>query len=41
MTRYWTCTPDGEHFFVLQSPRVAASGIVEVVTDFASLVNRR
>jgi Tol biopolymer transport system component len=39
--RYWTCTPDGEHFFVLQSPRTVASGIVEVVTDFASLVNRQ
>jgi hypothetical protein len=40
-THYWTCTPDGERFFVLQSPRTVASGIVEVVTDFASLVNRQ
>jgi Tol biopolymer transport system component len=38
--RYWTCTPSGDRFFVLQSPRVAVSGSVEVVTDFASLVNR-
>jgi len=37
---YWTCTPAGDRFFVLQAPRSAASGSVEVVTDFKSLVNR-
>jgi Tol biopolymer transport system component len=41
ITHYWTCTQDGERFFVLQSPHRVASGIVEVVTDFASLVNRQ
>ena len=39
--RYWTCTADGNRFFLLQSPRGAASGVVEVVTRFASLVNRQ
>jgi hypothetical protein len=38
--RYWTCSADGNRFFLLQSPRSAASGVIEVVTDFGSLVNR-
>jgi len=37
---YWTCTADGERFFLLQSPRGTASGGIEVVTQFGSLVNR-
>ena len=37
----WTCDANGEHFYVL-SPTVARiSGIVEVVTDFPTLVKRR
>ncbi len=39
--QYWTGSPDGERFFILQAPRTAATGVIEVVTDFASLVNRR
>ncbi|HET6348604.1 MAG TPA: hypothetical protein VFH88_05915, partial [Candidatus Krumholzibacteria bacterium] len=38
---YWTCTADGERFYVLQGPRAAVSGSIEVVTNFAALVNRR
>jgi len=40
-TRYWTCTTDGERFILLRAPRTASAGTIEVVTDFASLVNRR
>ena len=39
-THYWTCTADGTRFFVLQAPHTVATGSIEVVTDFASLVNR-
>ncbi len=38
--RYWTCTADGNRFFLLQAPRNPVSGIVEVVTRFRSLVDR-
>jgi Tol biopolymer transport system component len=40
IARYWTCTAAGDRFFLLQAPRGAASGVVEVVTRFGSLVNR-
>jgi len=38
--RYWTCSADGNRFFLLQAPRASIGGAVEVVTDFRSLVNR-
>jgi len=37
----WSCDPAGERFFVLVPPTTRSKGIVEVVSDFASLVNRR
>jgi hypothetical protein len=39
-TRYWA-TEDGRRFFLLTAPRVQQTSVIEVVTDFASLVNRR
>jgi len=37
----WTCDANGETFYLLTPLRAAESGIVEVVTDFASLVRRK
>jgi Tol biopolymer transport system component len=37
----WSCDSAGERFFVLVPPTARTTGIVEVVSDFASLVNRR
>jgi hypothetical protein len=39
--RYWCCTDDGGRFALLIPPRSIATGSIEVVTDFASLINRR
>jgi serine/threonine protein kinase len=39
--RTWTCSDDGQRFFVLVPPRVSNRGGIEVVTDFSQLVNRR
>jgi hypothetical protein len=39
--RTWTCTGDGQRFFVLVPPDVKEAGDIEVVTDFGALVNRR
>jgi hypothetical protein len=36
----WTCSEDGEHFYVLVPPRTSNRGGIEVVTDFSRLVNR-
>ena len=36
----WTCDSAGERFFVLVAPAKRATGIVEVVSDFSSLVKR-
>jgi len=37
----WSCDASGEHFWVVVPPRSAESSVVEVVTDFQSLVSRR
>jgi hypothetical protein len=37
----WTCDANGERFFLVVPPRVAAAGSIEVVTGFRSLVTRR
>ncbi|MEO5988479.1 MAG: protein kinase [Candidatus Eisenbacteria bacterium] len=37
----WTCTEDGQRFFLLVPPRASNSGEIEVVTDFGALVNRK
>jgi hypothetical protein len=38
---FWTCSEDASRFFLLVPPKSAVSGEIEVVTDFASLVNRK
>jgi hypothetical protein len=40
-TNSWICDEIGERFFVLVPSAARAAGIVEVVTDFSALVNRR
>jgi len=40
-SRSWNCTADGERFFVLSAPNTVPTGSIEVVTDFAALVNRK
>jgi len=37
----WTCDANAETFYLLTPLRAAEAGVVEVVTDFASLVRRR
>lgn len=37
----WTCTLDGQRFFLMVPPKVQGGGEIEVVTDFATLVNRK
>jgi len=39
--RSWSCTPDGETFYVLVPPRGQRTGEVEVVTAFNELVSRK
>ncbi len=38
---YWTSSSDGQRFFVLGSQRLGGRADIEIVTDFASLVNRK
>ena len=38
--RTWTCSEDGQRFFLLVPPRTSSRGGIEVVTDFSRLVNR-
>jgi WD40 repeat protein len=40
-TNSWTCDATGGRFFVFVPSAARAAGIVEVVTDFSALVNRR
>ncbi len=37
----WTCTEDGQRFFLLVTPKQTQRGEIEVVTDFNALVNRK
>ena len=39
--RYWTSSSDGTRFFLIGTPHANRTGEIEVVTDFASLVNRK
>jgi Tol biopolymer transport system component len=39
--RTWTCSEDGQRFFLLVPPHNASRGGIDVVTDFAPLVNRK
>ena len=40
-SRTWTCSEDGQRFFLLVPPRTSSRGGIEVVTDFSRLVNRK
>ena len=37
----WGCDASGEHFYVLASPRHPGPGLIEVVTGFGTLMNRK
>jgi len=37
----WTCDENGERFFLVVGPAMQGSGVIEVVTDFHSLVSRK
>jgi len=37
----WGCDASGEHFYLVVPPRTPGAGIIEVTTDFRSLVSRR
>ncbi len=40
-SRTWTCSQDGQRFFVLVPPRTASRGGIEVITDLQSVLGRK